>query len=131
MVSQSGYPIDYDIFEGDKYEGDTLMPIIEHFVNKHQPEQLIVVADAGLLSQKNMALLIQKQYQYILGARIKNECDAITKEQLSLQLQDGQSASIQSDNGTRLIASYTKARAINDYKNRQRGLEKLEKSKIR
>lgn len=127
LVSQGGYPLDYDVFEGDKYEGDTLIPIIEHFVIKHQPQQLIVVADAGLLSQKNMALLAEKQYQYILGARIKNENEVITKQILSLQLKDGQSSMIHREDGTKLIVSYTKARAINDYNNRQRGLEKLEK----
>jgi transposase len=127
LVSQGGYPLDYDVFEGDKYEGDTLIPIIEHFVDKHKPQQLIVVADAGLLSQKNMALLTEKQYQYILGARIKNENLAITKQVLALQLQDGQSAMMGREDGSKLIVSYKKARAINDYKNRQRGLEKLEK----
>jgi transposase len=127
LVSQGGYPLDYDVFEGDKYEGDTLIPIIEHFVAKHKPQRLIVVADAGLLSQKNMTLLTGKQYQYILGARIKNENMAITNQVLALQLQDGQSAIIGREDGTRLIVSYNKARAINDYKNRQRGLEKLEK----
>ncbi len=86
LVSQGGYPLDYDVFEGDKYEGDTLIPIIEHFVSKHQVKQLIVVADAGLLSQKNMALLTEKQYQYILGARIKNENEAITKQLKALLL---------------------------------------------
>lgn len=127
LVSQGGYPLDYDVFEGDKYEGDTLIPIIEHFVDKHKPQQLIVVADAGLLSQKNMALLTEKQYQYILGARMKNENGVITKQVLSLQLQDGQSVMIERGDGSQLIVSYKKARALNDYKNRQRGLEKLEK----
>ncbi len=127
LVSQGGYPLDYDVFEGDKYEGDTLIPIIEHFVNKHKPEQLIVVADAGLLSQKNMTLLTEKQYQYILGARIKNENAAITNQVLALQLQDGQSAMLWREDKSKLIVSYKKARAINDYNNRQRGLEKLEK----
>ncbi len=127
LVSQGGYPLDYDVFEGDKYEGDTLLPIIEHFADKYQLDQLVVVADAGLLSQKNIALLSKKQYQYILGARIKNESEAITKQILALQLQDGQSAMILREDGTRLIVSYTKARALNDYNNRKRGMEKLEK----
>ena len=65
LVSQEGYPLDYDVFEGDKYEGDTLLPIVEHFVTKHKPGQLIVVADAGLLSQKNITALVKKEYQYI------------------------------------------------------------------
>jgi hypothetical protein len=65
LVSEGGYPLDYDIFEGDAYEGDTMIPIIEHFVKKHKPEQLIVVADAGLLSNKNIIALKEKKYQYI------------------------------------------------------------------
>ena len=127
LVSQQGYPLDYDVFEGDKYEGDTLLPIIKHFVTKHKPEQLIVVADAGLLSQKNITALIEKQYQYILGARIKNESKAITSQILSLQLKDEQSVILAREDGSKLIVSYKKARAINDFKNRKRGLEKLEK----
>lgn len=127
LVSQGGYPLDYDVFEGDKYEGETLIPIIEHFVEKHQPQQLIVVADAGLLSHKNITALIEKQYQYILGARIKNESEAITKKILDLQLQDEQSEMIEREDGSKLIVSYKKARAINDSKNKKRGLEKLEK----
>ena len=34
LVSQNGYPLDYDIFEGNKYEGDTLTPVIEHFCSQ-------------------------------------------------------------------------------------------------
>ena len=48
LVSKDGYPLDYHVFEGDKYEGDTLIPVIEYFVQKHKPQALIVVADAGL-----------------------------------------------------------------------------------
>lgn len=127
LVSANGYPLDYDVFEGDKYEGDTLIPVIEHFVAKHKPQQLIVVADSGLLSRKNITALTENQYQYIIGARIKNESEAITQQILSLQLQDEQSVMITREDGSKLIVSYKKARAIHDYKNRQRGLEKLEK----
>ena len=127
LVSEAGYPLDYDVFKGDKYEGDTMIPIIEHFITKHKPEQLIVVADAGLLSNKNIQALISKQYQYILGARIKNENEAITKQILSSNLNDGESSIITRDDGSRLILSYKKSRALNDKQNRKKGLESLEK----
>ena len=130
LVSQNGYPLDYDVFEGNKYEGDTLIPIIEHFVSKHKVQQLIVVADAGLLSQKNMQALVAKQYQYILGARIKNESKAITKQILALQLSNEQSVMLSREDGSKLIISYKKSRANNDAKNRKRGFEKL-KEKIK
>jgi len=127
LVSEGGYPLDYDVFEGNKYEGDTLIPVIEHFKIKHQLDQLIVIADSGLLSKKNITLLIEKGYQYILGARIKNESQDNTAKILALRLQDGQSAMIEQADGTRLIVSYRAGRAANDSKNRRRGLEKLEK----
>lgn len=126
LVSENGYPIDYDIFEGSKYEGDTLIPVIEHFEAKHKPGKLIVVADAGLLSNKNINQLKAKNYQFILAARIKNETAAITKQILQLSLQDKQSHELAKD-ADRLIISYKTARAINDARNRKRGLEKLEK----
>lgn len=128
LVSQNGYPLDYDIFEGDKYEGDTLMPVIEHFERKHNPESLVVVADSGLLSQKNIALLKDKEYQYILGARIKNMGRETTGLILQLKLKDKESSVIDLEANERLIIGYKKSRALKDAKNRQRGLEKLEKS---
>jgi transposase len=127
LVSQNGYPLDYDVFAGDKYEGDTLIPVIEYFEQKHKPEQLIVVADAGLLSTKNIEGLITKQYQYILGARIKNESEDIKKQILETKLKDNQSREITRFDNTRLIISYKNSRAIKDKENRKRGLEKLEK----
>jgi len=127
LVSQNGYPLDYEVFEGNKYEGDTLIPVIEHFVAKHKPQQLIVVADAGLLSKTNIKRLVEKQYQYILGARIKNETKAVTKQILQLKLADKESVMLNHEDGSKLIVSYKNARAMHDFKNRERGLEKLEK----
>jgi transposase len=128
LVSAGGYPIDYHLFEGNKYEGDTLLPVIEHFENKHKPENLIVVADAGLLSNKNIQLLIEKNYEYILGARIKNESNLIKSSILKLKLQDGASQSITKSNKQQLIISYSNKRAKKDAHNRKRGLAKLEKT---
>lgn len=126
LVSRDGYPLDYNVFEGDKYEGDTLIPIIDHFILKYKVQELIVVADAGLLSQKNMDALIAKGYQYILGARIKNESKVIVEQFLALKLKDKESTLLSREDGSKLIVSYKKSRAINDAKNRKRGFEKLE-----
>lgn len=128
LVSAGGYPLDYDIFEGNKYEGDTLLPVIEHFEQKHKLERLIVVADSGLLSKKNIALLKSKGYQYILGARIKNMNEQTTGHILQLSLKDNESTVINLGTGEQLIVGYRKNRALRDAHNRKRGLEKLEKS---
>jgi Transposase DDE domain len=126
LVSEGGYPLDYDIFEGSQYEGDTMMPIIEHFVEKHKPDELIVVADAGLLSKKNIDALKQKNYQYIIGARIKNESSIVTTQILDLKLSDNESSEIIKANSDKLIISYKEKRAKKDAHNRKKGFDKLE-----
>ncbi|MDI6766221.1 MAG: transposase [Bacteroidota bacterium] len=128
MVSTAGYPLAYELFEGSKFEGHTMIPVIEAFKEKYQLEKLIVVADAGLMSAKNIKSLCEKNYEFILGARIKNETEQIKQTILSLKLNDEESNSIDKNDGQRLIVSYSTQRAKNDAYNRKRGLQKLEKA---
>lgn len=127
LVSENGYPLDYEIFEGNKFEGHTMLPVIEAFKQKYKMQQLIVVADAGLMSNKNIRELMDKQYCFIIGARIKNETQSIQVQILSYNLEDGQSTEIKKDTGQRIILSYSTARAIKDAHNRNKGLERLKK----
>jgi transposase len=127
LVSKGGYPLAYDIFEGNQFEGHTMLPVINAFKEKYNLENLIVVADAGLLSNQNITLLEQGGYEYILGARIKAESTIIKQKILALQLKNGESTIIEKDDKTKLIISYSEARAKKDANNRARGLSKIEK----
>lgn len=127
LVSNGGYPLAYDIFEGNKYEGGTMLPVIDTFRQKYNFGQVTIVADAGLLSKGNVRELEEEGYHYILGGRIKNESEAISKQILALQLADGQSAVIPKDGHTSLIIHYSAKRASKDAHNRERGLKRLEK----
>jgi transposase len=127
LVSTGGYPLAYEIYNGKKYEGDTMMPVLNLFKRKYKLQNLVVVVDAGLLSNKNIESLQNNGYQYILGARIKNESKAIAKQIQSLKLENGASATIQKDNNAKLIISYSLARAKKDNANREKGIAKLEK----
>jgi transposase len=127
LVGVGGYAIGYDIFEGNIYEGKTLIPMIEKFEKKFNLSKPIVVADAGLLSNNNTNLLEKQGYSYILGARIKNESKAIKQKILSANFEDGKTLTIENKNGLRLIVSYASGRAAKDEQNRKRGLQRLEK----
>ncbi len=127
LVSKGGYPLAYEIFEGKQYEGHTLLPVIEAFKTRYQLEELIVIADAGLLSNDNIEQLQNKNYQYIIGARIKNEPWQLQQQILANKPANGQSFYLQRDEYTRLIVSYSDARATKDAANRKRGMDKLEK----
>jgi len=126
LVSKGGYPLAYDIFEGSQFEGHTLLPVINSFKEKYKLDKLVVVADSGLMSGKNIEQLTQSHYEFILGARIKNENREIQKQILSLQLKNGQSAVINKGN-LRLIITYSDSRAKKDTYNREKGIRKLEK----
>jgi transposase len=127
LVSLGGYPLSYDIFQGNKFEGHTMIPLINLFRRKYKLAQLVVVADAGLLTKSNIDALKQNGYQYIIGARLKNEPAATREAILNLSLKDGQSAEIPSKVNDRLIVSYSKSRAAKDNDNRQRALRRLDK----
>lgn len=127
LVGVGGYAIGYDIFEGNIYEGNTLIPMIEKFEKKFNLSKPIVVADAGLLSNNNIALLEKQGYPYILGARIKNENNAIKQKIIDTNFEDGRTLTIKKKDGLRLIISYASVRAVKDEQNRKRGLQRLEK----
>jgi transposase len=127
LVGLGGYAIGYDIFEGNSYEGHTLIPFLEKMEQKFKLGKLVVIADSGLLSNDNIAALEANGYEYILGARLKNESGKIKTEILQLTFSDGDTTSITKDEKTRLIVNYSTARATKDEYNRKRGLTRLEK----
>lgn len=127
LVSKNGYPLAYDIFEGNKFEGHTLLPIVDGFKKKYNLQKLVVVADAGLLSSTNIELLVSKQYEFILGARIKNETRQIQQKILTTPFKNGDAQVFVKPDNTKLIVSYSEKRAVKDAINRERGLKRLEK----
>jgi transposase len=126
LVSKKGYPLAYDLFEGNKFEGHTMIPVIEGFRKKYNLNKLIIIADSGLLSKSNIDELQSKGYKFILGARIKNETAIIKKKILALSLKNGQSQAIKKGD-LRLIITYSDDRAKKDRYNREKGIRKLEK----
>jgi transposase len=127
LVGLGGYAIGYDIFEGNIFEGHTLIPTLEKLSKKFNLSKPIVVADAGLLSTQNINLLEASGYKYILGARIKNETKKIKQQITGSPLKSDEHKTIRKSTGQRLIITYSDKRAAKDEHNRKRGLQRLEK----
>lgn len=127
LVGENGYPIGYDVFKGNTFEGHTLLPTITNISKKYGFKQPIVVADAALLSKDNLKNLSKAKYQFIIGARIKNESEEIKKEILTqaLRMKNNYSFTIKKSDKTRLVVTYSEKRARKDQRNRERGLCKL------
>jgi transposase len=134
LVGLSGYPIGYDVFEGNTYEGHTLIPFLEKMQEKFDIKKPIVIADSGLLSNNNLKILEDEGYEYIIGARLRNEPDTIQQQIIGHGYQDGDFYCIdkeltieKSKRTRRLIVHYSDARARKDAYNRKKGLERLER----
>lgn len=127
LVGENGYPIGYDIFEGNIFEGHTFLPILEAIGEKYDFPKPIVVADAGLLSKDNIEKLKANGYTFIIGARVKNETEAIKNEILerARSLKDGAGIKVKKPDGAKLIVTYSLKRARKDKYNREKGLNKL------
>jgi transposase len=127
LVSKDGYPLSYSIFNGSQYEGRTMIPIVEDFVQRFNLEDFVVVADSGLMNKSNISLLESGGYKYIIGARIKNESQEVKQWILALEKHDGEFNEQKKDD-IRLIIGYSENRAKKDRYNREKGIKRLQKA---
>jgi transposase len=128
LVSLGGYPLSYSLFNGSQYEGYTMIPIVEDFVRRFELEDFVVVADSGLMNQKNIELLEQGGYKYIIGAKIKSENAELKSWILSLEKSEGAYYERNKSKNCRLIVGYSESRAKKDAYNREKGIQRLTKA---
>ncbi|PIP24156.1 hypothetical protein COT50_02270 [candidate division WWE3 bacterium CG08_land_8_20_14_0_20_41_10] len=72
VVNSDGYPIASNVFEGNTYEGHTILPAVLALKSRYNIGNLTVIADAGMLNAKNMGELVANGLNYIVGARLGN-----------------------------------------------------------
>ena len=69
LVDRAGFPLQIGCWEGDKAETTTIIPVVEAFQAAHGIEELVIVADAGMLSAANLKALDEARLRFIVGAR--------------------------------------------------------------
>jgi transposase len=127
MVTQDGFPIAYEVFAGNTFEGHTMLPVIEAFIQKHKVRHFTVVADAAMISTTNIAALQEASIHYIVGARLGNiPAQLLDNIDQSLLREDGKIIRLKTGNGY-LVCSFSKQR----YKKDKYEMEKqVEKAKL-
>lgn len=69
LCDPGGFPLAVHLFEGNKAETKTLIPVLKEFQESHQVKELVVVADAGMLSAANLLALEDAGLSFIVGSR--------------------------------------------------------------
>lgn len=70
LVDPGGFPLEVHLFEGNKAETTTLIPVLEAFQARHGVTDMVVVADAGMLSAANLNALEDAGFSFIVGSRL-------------------------------------------------------------
>lgn len=72
FVDRDGFPFDFDFYEGSTFEGRTFPKAIKSLLKRYQFADLVIVTDAGMLSESNIRFLESEKLSYIVGARLKS-----------------------------------------------------------
>lgn len=74
LVNNHGFPISYQLFPGNKFEGHTLIPSILSLKKKYKIKDtdITIVADSAMISQENITFLKMNKLNYIVAARTTN-----------------------------------------------------------
>ncbi len=119
IVTREGFPVFYDVFEGNMFEGKTFIPSITKFKKTHEVENLTVVADAAMLSLSNIQSLVKEKFSYIVGARVANlKLEQIKEINRELGGVDGTSTQIETERG-KLVCDFS----LNRYQKDKREME--------
>ena len=69
LVDRRGFPLEIGCYEGNKAETLTIVPIVKQFQARHNLADMVVVADAGMLSSSNLKDLDEAGLRFIVGSR--------------------------------------------------------------
>lgn len=69
LVDRAGFPLEIACWEGNKAETATMLPTITAFQERHGIADMVVVADAGMLSAANLKALDAAGLRFIVGSR--------------------------------------------------------------
>jgi len=127
VVNSEGFPVAYEVFEGNTFEGKTIIPVIKGFQSRHRVKELTVVADAGMISLDNIAKLKEAGLTYIVGAQMASLSQALAG-QVSKQLgqRDGAAVRVTTPAGT-LVCDFSMTRYRKDRREMEKQVERAKK----
>jgi transposase len=135
LVDKMRNPITYHIYEGNTYEGNTMLDALGDLKQKFTVDQVVVVADSAMIDSENRSYIDQSEnLTYILGDRIKNLPKNISEQLISKQ----NHKPLEGDNylltyyeieynDRRIICTYSEKRAKKDKYEREKLVEKAQK----
>jgi transposase len=144
MIDSEGIPVAYDLFRGNTNDFKTLEPVMKRLKDEHGINKVVIAADRGLNSKKNLAILRSLGYGYVMAYKIKSAAAKLRQEIFEEAGYAGQSgefrwkevgvrSAVRMDDGSkvdlddRLLITWSAKRAAKDAADRERLLKKAKK----
>lgn len=83
LIDKNGLPISYKLFPGNTNDISTLISFVKEMRDKYKLGRIILTADKGLNSCKNLAYLSSEGDGYIVSQKIRGSSEAFINEVLS------------------------------------------------
>lgn len=125
MVAPNGFPVSYEVFPGNTFEGHTIIPVLKSFLKRHGIGKFTVVADAAMISDSNVEALRTEGINYIVGARLGNISSALLRDIAHLPKTDGATIRLRTTKGY-LVCSFSSIRYRKDRYEMAKQLQKAE-----
>lgn len=137
LIDKYKQPIGYKLYSGDLWEGHTYPQMVESLKKEYQIDNIVLVADRGMLNTDNLQATLDKGYEFIMGERLKTLPKQTQAQLLNLDNYRHEWMSTSSDpvrvrytvleyKERNIIATYSEKRAEKDRKEREEKLRKAE-----
>jgi len=137
MIDKDKNPIGYQLYKGDTFEGHTFADMVKKLKNQYQIDQMILVADRGMLSKTNREAVSENGFEFIMGERLKNLPRQVKESMVNLSDYELEWISSAQDpvmvrykvfkhEDRTIIATYSQKRAEKDKKDRAERIARAE-----
>jgi len=129
MVTREGLPLGYEVFPGNKWDGHTIVSALTRVKRRSGVNRVVFVADAGMSTEKNIALIEEFGYEFILADKLKSRSDQIKEYVLDPKNYNDQDICemVIGARNHKLISHYSEDRARKDRVDRENVIERTRK----
>ena len=137
LIDKDKNPIGFEVYKGNTFEGHTFEDAVKRIKQKYQIQNIVIVADRGMLSNQNLTKVENNHYQFIVGDKIKSLPDPIKNYLLDIknytrewtlpgdEKHTVKYASIEY-NGRLILSTYSNKRAKKDEQEREEKLQRAQ-----
>lgn len=79
-TNECGLPLGYELFRGDQAEVKTLVASITKWESLFKINSVCFVGDRAMFSKANLALLEERNYQYVIAAKLRSLSDNLQQD---------------------------------------------------